>query len=89
VENHEPNTVEEPPDDKRPPRSMPKSHEKERDESIQEDLRFWNPAPTQGNIDIVTDESAERHMPPAPEFLKGERLIGAVEIDGKLDIEKK
>jgi hypothetical protein len=88
VENHEPNTVEEPPDDKRPPCSMPESDKKERDENIQEDLRFWNPAP-QGNVDIVADEPTERDMPPAPEFLKGERLIGAVEIDGKLDIEKK
>lgn len=80
--------MKESPDDKGPSRSVPEPDEEERDENIQDYLRLWNPVPAKGKIDIITEEPAERHMPSAPEFLDGERFVGTVKVEWKLDIEE-
>ena len=45
------------------------------------------PVAAQGDIDIVPEEAAERHVPAPPEIGDVQRLVGRVEVDGQADVE--
>ena len=51
-------------------------------------LEFAMPIASKRDVDIISKEAAERHMPATPEVLNAERLIGRVEVLRKLDVEQ-
>ena len=85
VVDHEEKAVRTSPDDERPARSMPEASEEHGRDQIE--IPPWH-APaiaTQWNVQVVTQEFGEGHMPAPPELYDSTRLVRRVEVLGKLD----
>ena len=67
---------------------MPEPAQYESGHEVQVDPRRGAAVAAQGNVEIIAQVAAERHVPSAPEILYVQRLVGRIEIDGQPDIEQ-
>ena len=67
---------------------MPQATQYESGHEVQVDPRRGATIAAQGDIEIIPQVAAERHVPPAPEILDVQRLVGRIEIDRQPDVEQ-
>src|SRR6476659_8115319 len=80
--------VQEAPDDKGPPSSVPKPAQKESDEDVGQLPRWAPPVASQRDVDILAQEAGQGHMPAAPELGDGVGAVRRIEVAGELDPEE-
>ena len=60
--------MEQPPDDKRPARTVPKAAEQENHHQIERGAALSVPVSAHGNVEVVSEEAGECDMPASPEL---------------------
>ena len=68
------------PKDEVPARTVPESRQRPDNQSIQDIARDGAAISPQWDVDIVAEEAAERHVPPAPELRHRLCRVGVVEV---------
>src|SRR5574343_1976995 len=75
------------PEYERPASTVPKAAEHHGQQQVDVTLQCSIPVATERNIEIVTQESGQGHVPTSPEIGDIQRLVGRIEIVGQADIE--
>ena len=76
------------PQHEHPACAVPESAQYEGCHEVQVDPRRGATIAAERDIEVIAQVAAERHMPPAPEILDVQRLVGRIEIDRQPDVEQ-
>ncbi len=81
------NAVQPAPDQERPVRAVPETAQQHRDQKVHIAARAALAVAAQRNIQVIAQESRQRHVPAPPEIDDVFRFVGREEIDRQAQVE--